>query len=114
MAEQHQTATEALNELRELLTLAASEGCSQRLVAVRYTLCRQTLLHSELRPSLPGFLLQCLTFARFQDFIRLYHPRSDKRLAFIERELHAFTGRVRARPSFDVFEDLGEPKRASA
>ena len=114
MAEQHPTAMEALGEMRELLCLAAAEGYSQRLAAVRYTLCRDTLLRSELRPSLPGFLLQCLTFARFQDFIRLYHPQVDRRLAFIDQEFQAFTGRVRARPTFDVFEDFTEPRRASA
>ncbi|HEV2867260.1 MAG TPA: hypothetical protein VGX37_12190 [Allosphingosinicella sp.] len=107
MAEPNPTAAEALSEMQELLRSAASDGNSSRLPAVRYTLCREALLRSEFRPSLPGFLFQCLTFARAHDFIHLYHPEVEKRLAFLELEFRACTGGVRARPRFDIFDDTG-------
>ncbi|HEV2867343.1 MAG TPA: hypothetical protein VGX37_12610 [Allosphingosinicella sp.] len=114
MIDQGPAPSEALQEMRDLLHRAAAEGDSQRHFWVRYTICREALLASDLKPSLPGFLLQCVTFSRFQEFIRLYHPQSQKRAAFIEQELQAFTGRVRARPTFDVFEGGETPRRASA
>jgi hypothetical protein len=50
-------------------------------------------------------MLQCLTFSRFHDFIHLYDPRVDRRLAFIDAEFQACSARIRARPTFDVFDD---------
>jgi hypothetical protein len=96
---------EALGEMQEILRLAAVEGSSQRLPAVRYTVCREALLRSDLKESLPGFLRQCLTFSRFHDFIHLYHPEVERRLAFIDSEFQASVGRARARPRFDFFDD---------
>lgn len=71
MAEQELTASEALGEFQDIVRLAALDGSPQRLPANRYTICRDTLLRSHLRPHLPGFLFQCLTVARFHDFSTL-------------------------------------------
>ncbi len=99
------TPAEALEELREIARLAARDGALPRHAATRYTLCRDRLLQSVLRPSLPGFLLQCLTIARFHDFIHLLDPRLDVRLAFIE-EAFRKTAQPPALPSeIDVFGD---------
>jgi len=103
--EQQPTPEEALGEIQDILRSAAAEGSSNRLPAIRYTLCREALLRSDLRPALPGFLFQCLTFSRFHDFIHLYHPQVEKRVAFIDAEFAACLGRPRARPSFDIFDD---------
>lgn len=105
MAEQEPTPTDALAELQEILRLAAHEGTPQRFAAARYTICRDAVLKSDLRPALPGFLLQCLTFSRFHDFIHLYHPDPAARLAFLDESFRSFTSRVRSRPTFDVFGD---------
>jgi hypothetical protein len=105
VAQQDPTPMEALSEMQEILRSAASEGSSARLPAVRYTVCRETLLKSDMRPLLPGFLIQCLTFSRFHDFIRLYHPQVEKRVAFIDSEFQTCAGRVKTRPRFDIFDD---------
>lgn len=97
---------EALAELQEIMNLAALESPLQRLAATRYTVCRDALLQSWLRPVLPGFLLQCLTIARFQDFIHLYDPRPEVRLGFIEESWVPTLSRLRSRPVLDVMDDL--------
>ena len=66
------------------MRLAAREGAAQRLAATRYTACRDHLMRSPYRSSLPGFLFQCLTLYRFQEFIRLYDPLVESRLAFLD------------------------------
>ena len=107
MAEQQPTILEALAEMQDIMRSAATEGVTQRMPAIRYTVCRQTLMGSELRPALPGFLIQCLTYSRFHDFIHLYHPEVGRRLAFIDSEFQACAGspRPRPRPRFDIFDD---------
>ncbi len=96
---------EALTELKQLMRLAAGEGSPQRLAATTYTVCRETLLQSELRPALPGFLLQCLTIFRFKDFIQLYSPALNERHAFIDEAFRACETRAGLRPAFDAFDD---------
>jgi hypothetical protein len=105
MAMQELAAGEALGKLKELMRLAAGEGSPQRLAATTYTVCRETLLQSELRPALPGFLLQCLTIFRFKDFIQLYSPSLSERHAFIDEAFRACETRAGLRPTFDVFDD---------
>lgn len=105
VARQELTTGEALTELKELMRLAAGEGSPQRLAATTYTICRETLLQSELRPALPGFLLQCLTIFRFKDFIQLYSPSLNERRAFVEEAFRACETRAGLRPAFDVFDD---------
>jgi len=105
MAGRDLTPGEALTELKQLMRLAAGEGSPQRLAATTYTICREALLQSELRPALPGFLLQCLTIFRFKDFIQLYSPSLDDRIAFVDEAFRACEARAGLRASFDVFGD---------
>jgi hypothetical protein len=78
-------ADEAWTRLQELLRDAAMEAPQPRQAAMLYTQLRETLIKSDYRPHLPGFLLQCLTIDRFRDFIRLYDPRPAERIAFLDR-----------------------------
>jgi hypothetical protein len=105
MVGQKLTPSEALTELKELMRLMAAEGSPQRLAATTYTTCRETLLQSEMRTALPGFLLQCLTIFRFKDFIQLYSPNLDERTAFVDEAFRACEARAGLRPTFDVFGD---------
>ncbi len=59
----------------------------QRPWAFRYSELRSKLLESELRAKVPGFLFQCGSIERFRDFITLYHPRPESRVAFIHSAL---------------------------
>jgi hypothetical protein len=97
------TASEALTELQELMRLAASGEPLLRQAATTYTTNRDVLLQSELRPMLPGFLLQCLTVYRFKDFIQLYSPSVEDRIAFVDAAIGACETRANMRPAFDVF-----------
>ena len=83
------------DELYEILLLGALDEPQQRLTATRYTLCREVLLRSPLRPPLPGFMQQCLTFDRFRDFIHLYHPSLNARVEMIDDALRASLGKAR-------------------
>ncbi|MEA3040397.1 MAG: hypothetical protein QOE79_2910 [Sphingomonadales bacterium] len=105
MSEEELTTGEALTELHELLRLAALGNSPQRLAATSYTTCREILLQSDLRPALPGFLLQCLTIFRFKDFIHLYSPNESERMAFIDAAIRACETQASLRPTFDVFGD---------
>jgi hypothetical protein len=105
VASKELTTGEALTELKALMRLMAAEGSPQRLAATTYTNCREALLQSELRPALPGFLLQCLTIFRFKDFIQLYAPNLDDRIAFVDEAFRACEARAGLRPTFDVFGD---------
>lgn len=105
MPSQDPTPVEALHELHEILLLIALEHSPQRLTATRYTLCRDILLHSELSPSLPGFLRQCLTVDRFRDFIHLYDASLEARMGLVEDALRGCIGRARAKALVDVLRD---------
>jgi hypothetical protein len=107
VVEQNPTPIDALHELHEILLLAALDMAPQRLAATRYTSCREILLKSALRPALPGFLLQCLTLYRFRDFIHLYHPNLEPRIAFVDEALGRCVSRARERAT-DVLRDLGQ------
>ena len=99
------TAEGALNEMQELLRATAAGSSPSRIAAVRYTLCRTTLMEGELRPALPGFLVQCVSIFKFHDFITLYDPRTETRLAFLEAALAKARSQLEAKPTFDVFKD---------
>lgn len=103
MPEPELTATEALAELHQLMRLVASGDSPQRLAATTYIACRETLLASALRPALPGFLFQCLTIFRFKDFIHLYSPNVNERIAFIEDCVRSCEVRAGLAAKFDVF-----------
>ncbi len=88
-------ADEAWTRLQELLRSAAVEPVQPRQMATLYTRLRDTLVTSDYRPHLPGFVLQCLTLDRYRDFIRLYHPRPAERIAFLDRSFSARALRTR-------------------
>lgn len=94
MAEHRHGPGDALQEFHEILLLAALDDPPQRIAATRYTECREILLRSELRPVLPGFLLQCMTIDRFRDFIHLYHPRLEARVGFVDDAMRAGLARA--------------------
>jgi hypothetical protein len=96
VAEHDPTPAEALAELHDILLLATLETSPPRLAAQRYTACRDVLLRSELRRTLPGFLQQCLTVSRFHDFIHLYHASIEARVAFIDGAMRESLIRARA------------------
>ena len=92
---------QTLREFQDLLRAVATTHPMQRPWAVAYTECRSTLLAGELRSKLPGFVVQCGSIDRFRDFISLYHPRSESRVAFIDSAFRRCWGEfhVDARPS---------------
>lgn len=73
-----------MTELEELLRVVVSSGSPPRTTAVRYTQYRDALLAAPSRSAVPGFIIQCVSIYKFQDFINLYDPRIDHRVAFIE------------------------------
>jgi hypothetical protein len=79
---------EALGELEALLH-QVSDGASppSRAAAVRYMQCRTALIDGAIRPSVPGFLIQCISVSKFYDFIRLYHYHPAARREFVSEAL---------------------------
>lgn len=75
---------QTLRELQELLRSVAAIHPMQRPWAITYTDCRAALMASSLRSKLPGFVVQCGSVERFRDFISLYHPNPQSRIAFID------------------------------
>lgn len=76
--------SETLAQLLALLRGAAQGGLLRRDAAGRYMHCREVLLQDDLRPLLPGFLVQCGSIYKFAEFITLYHPNVASRLAFVD------------------------------
>ena len=99
------TAEGALNEMQELLRATASGSSPSRIAAVRYTLCRTTLMGGNLRQSLPGFLVQCVSIFKFHDFITLYDPKTETRLAFLDSAFGRCRAQLEASRTYDVFKD---------
>ena len=89
---------QTLRELQELLRTVAALQPVQRPWPVAYTACRAALLAGPLRTRLPGFIVQCGSIDRFRDFISLYHPRAESRLAFIDSAFRACWGELHAEP----------------
>ena len=73
-----------LGELEALLREVASAASPPRTTAVRYTRCRDRLLASPSRSVVPGFVVQCVSIYKFQDFITLLDPAVEPRLAFLD------------------------------
>lgn len=95
-----------LKELEALLREVASSASPPRTTAVRYTRCRDALLASPVRSAVPGFVVQCVSIYKFQDFITLMDPAVEPRLAFLDAafsrgEVVLKTGRRR-----DAFNDF--------
>ena len=99
------TTREALDEMEEILRVTANDRSARRVAAVRYTRCRTALIESELRPAVPGFLVQCISLDKFHDFITLLDPHPDARIAFIEAGLVACRAALDVQKKYDVFED---------
>ena len=78
---------------------------SPRHSAVRYTLCRSALIESELRQALPGFLIQCVSASKFHDFIHLYDPKAEARIAFVDSAFSGGRARLDSKRIYDVFSD---------
>lgn len=96
---------EALEEIQELLRSVAASGSPHRLSAVRFTHCRSVLLQSEFRSAMPGFLVQCVSLYKFHDFICLYDPRPEARVAFVDESFARSRGVAKAKPVYDIFSD---------
>jgi hypothetical protein len=96
---------QALLEIEEVLRGCTKAGAPNRLSAVRYTLCRRALLDGELRSAVPGFLLQCGSIHKFHEFITLYDPKVETRLAFLEAALSKCHVLAARKSGYDVFSD---------
>ena len=99
------TVEEALQEMEELLRAVAASSTPHRFSAVRYTHCREALLSSQLRPAVPGFLVQCVSIYKFHDFINLFDPKADARIAFVEEALSKCRALLDSKRVYDVFGD---------
>lgn len=95
---------DALVEIQEILRTVAASGSTHRLAAVRFTHCRSVLLQSEYRSALPGFLIQCVSLYKFQDFISLYDPKPEARVAFVNDAFAKWRSGAKARV-YDIFSD---------
>jgi hypothetical protein len=94
-----------MQEMLELLRAVASSSTPHRFSAVRYTHCREALLSSEARSAVPGFLIQCVSIYKFHDFINLYDPKTDARLAFVEAAFAKCRVLLDQKRVYDVFGD---------
>jgi len=91
--------------MEELLRAVASSSTPHRFSAVRYTHCREALLASPMRAAVPGFLIQCVSIYKFHDFINLFDPKADARIAFVEAALSKCRGVLDSKRVYDVFSD---------
>lgn len=105
VVEQKPSTRDALEEMQELLRTVALMGTPPRHSAVRYTLCRSALIDSDLKTALPGFLTQCVSISKFHDFIHLYDPKSEARIAFVDAAFSACRARLDSKRIYDVFSD---------
>lgn len=94
--------TEAFEELFALLRAIASGHPADRSEAVRYSTCRAALLASGAKSSLPGFLRQCMSVARFRDFITLYDPDPSERERFVRKAFELTRDRYELSSAFDL------------
>ena len=58
-----------------------------------------------MRPALPGFLIQCVSIFKFHDFISLYDPKAEARIAFVENAFANSRAMLDSKRIFDVFSD---------
>jgi hypothetical protein len=104
------TLGEALRELEGLASAIARGATPHRDVAMRYTRCRDALLHSRLARALPGFLLQCTSVEKLRTFVTLYHLDKRVREEFLDeafapaREMLVESTTRRASFGFDSYE----------
>ncbi len=98
---------EALLEMEGLLHQLSSGASPLRSAAVRYVQCRAALLGGELRPAVPGFLVQCMSISKFYEFIHLFHPEVEARRAFISESFRGCHTAMERRRGFNGFADSG-------
>jgi hypothetical protein len=103
--EQKPNIQDALEEMQELLRTIALVGSPPRHSAVRYTLCRSALIESELEAGPARLLVQCVSASKFHDFIHLYDPKAEARIAFVDAAFSACRARLDAKRIYDVFSD---------
>jgi hypothetical protein len=96
---------DALEEMQELLRTVSLVGSPPRHSAVRYTMCRSALIESDLKAALPGFMTQCVSISKFHDFIHLYDPKAEARIAFVDSAFSACRARLDSKRIYDVFSD---------
>jgi hypothetical protein len=103
---QHSFSTQdALAEMEALLREVAGAHSADRNAAVRYMQCRAALIASDIAPALPGFLRQCVSLGKFQEFISLYDAIPAARITFVEASLARCRAATPAQRTFDVFTD---------
>lgn len=95
-----------LTEMEDLLREVVSSPSPPRTIAVRYTRCRDALLASSWRSLIPGFIVQCVSISKFQDFISLYDPAINEQLAFLRSAFGRGEARSRATPRPDASIDF--------
>ena len=105
MVEPKPSTRDALEEMQELLRTVSLVGSPPRHSAVRYTLCRSALIESDLKAALPGFMTQCVSISKFHDFIHLYDPKAEARIAFVDSAFSACRARLDSKRIYDVFSD---------
>lgn len=97
---------ESFEELEGILYLIASSPAQHRHYAVRYMRCRNRLMASEARPTLPGFMMQTGTVDKYRDFITLYDANVEARHAFLDQAFSRCRGVVGSKRPYDGFDDL--------
>lgn len=106
MADPAPSARDAVQELEALLhELSSGASPPPRSAAVHYMQCRSALIDGAIRPSVPGFLIQCISASKFYEFIRLYHPDPRARREFISDALHACYVRAESQRGYRGFID---------
>jgi hypothetical protein len=99
------TNVQLLDELREVLRSVVSGPGPERSLAVRYMEARAALLGGPLASHAPPFLLQCVSLFKFHDFIRLYAPDAQRRMAFVDQSFEACRRMVSTVRGYNVFDD---------
>jgi hypothetical protein len=94
---------ETLEEMLEVLRLAASIRAPERAMAVRYMEARARLVAGRLKSFVPPFLTQCVSIFKFQDFIRLYAPDAAQRIQFVEQSFEPCRRATGFTRRYDVF-----------
>jgi hypothetical protein len=106
VAERAPAGADALDELIALMHAAAPGGVPRRDAATRYMQCREALMLSPHRETLPGFLFQCGSLFRFSDFIVLYDPVVATRMRLVDAAFAACRQSIASRPVQAKFDDF--------
>jgi hypothetical protein len=94
---------EALDDMVEVLRVAASIRAPDRAMAVRYTQARERLVSGRLRGFLPPFLTQCASVQKYVEFIGLFAPDAPRRIEFVEQAFEPARRAAGFTRGYDVF-----------